>query len=107
VFDGRRRQIGKDAAKLNISGGVLQKDLSEPADGAQRMVFFYRSLYDEVKQLLQSARLTGKQHTQFEKVFSAGPVQARSAGMGKSTEVTCTKSAWGTQALTSPHFQCS
>jgi hypothetical protein len=62
----------KNAVKLNVPGGVLQKDLSEPADGAQRMVFFYRSLYDAVKQLLRSARLAGKQHTQFEKVYTVG-----------------------------------
>ncbi len=35
-------------------------------------MFFYRSLYDAVKQLLRSARLAGKQHTQFEKVYSVG-----------------------------------
>ena len=66
--------MGKNAVKLNVPGGVLQKDLSEPADGAQRMVFFrvYRSLYDAVKQLLRSARLAGKQHTQFEKVYTVG-----------------------------------
>lgn len=64
--------MGRNAVKLNVPGGVLQKDLSEPADGAQRMVFFYRSLYDAVKQLLRSARLAGKQHTQFEKVYTVG-----------------------------------
>ena len=65
--------MGKKAVLLNIPGGVLlQKDLSEPADGAQRMVFFYRSMYDAVKQLLRSARLAGRQYTGFEKVYSAG-----------------------------------
>ena len=68
----RMRTMGRNAVKLNVPGGVLQKDLSEPADGTQRMVFFYRSLYDAVKQLLRSARLAGKQHTQFEKVYSVG-----------------------------------
>lgn len=68
----RMRTMGRNAVKLNVPGGVLQKDLSEPADGAQRMVFFYRSLYDAVKQLLRSARLAGKQHTQFEKVYTVG-----------------------------------
>jgi hypothetical protein len=64
--------MGRKAVKLNIPGGVLHKDLSEPADGAQRLVFFYRSLYDAVKQLLRSARPAGKQYTGFEKVFFAG-----------------------------------
>ena len=68
----KMRTMGRKAVKLNIPGGVLQKDFSEPADGAQRMVFFFRSLYDAVKQLLRSARLAGKQHTGFEKVYSAG-----------------------------------
>lgn len=68
----RMRTMGRKAVKLNIPGGVLQKDFSEPADGAQRMVFFYRSLYDAVKQLLRSARLAGRQYTGFEKVYSAG-----------------------------------
>jgi hypothetical protein len=54
--------------KLNIPGGVLQKDLSEPADDAQRMVLFYRSLYDAVKQLLRFARFAGRQQ---------GPPRAR------------------------------
>ena len=49
-----------------------QADFSEPADGAQRMVFFFRSLYDAVKQLLRSARLAGRQYTEFEKVYSVG-----------------------------------
>jgi hypothetical protein len=64
--------MGKQAVKLNIPGGVLQKDFSEPADGAQRMIFFYRSLYDAVKQLLRSARLAGRQYTGFERVYSVG-----------------------------------
>lgn len=68
----RMRSMGKKALKLNIPGGVLQKDFSEPADGAQRMVFFFRSLYDAVKQLLRSARLAGRQYTEFEKVYSVG-----------------------------------
>ncbi len=68
----RMRTMGRKAVKLNIPGGVLEKDLSEPANGAQRMVFFYRSLYYAVKQLLRSARLAGKQHTGFERVYSAG-----------------------------------
>ncbi len=31
----------------NMPGGVLQKDFSEPADGAQRMIFFYRDRQGE------------------------------------------------------------
>ena len=43
----KMKTMGKKAVKLNIPAGVMQKDFSEPADGAQRMVFFYRSCYDE------------------------------------------------------------
>jgi len=99
--------MGKTAVKLNMPGGVLQKDFSEPADGAQRMIFFYRSLYDAVKQLLRSARLAGRQYTGFERVYSVGHKRLLSASMGQSTAVKCTKSARGTQAETCPHFQCS
>jgi hypothetical protein len=53
----RMQTMGRNAVKLNIPGSVdydhdneaskcVQKDLSEPADGAQFMVFFFRSLYD-------------------------------------------------------------
>lgn len=76
----RMRTMGKHAVKLNMPGGVLQKDFSEPADGAQRMIFFYRSLYDAVKQLLRSVRLAGRQHTGFEKVYSDSAGQKRKYG---------------------------
>ena len=68
----KMKTMGKKAVKLNIPAGVKQKDFSEPADGAQRMVFFYRSLYDAIKQLLRNARFKGKQYTEFEKVYSVG-----------------------------------
>jgi hypothetical protein len=66
--------MGKKAIKFNIPAGVLQKDFSEPADGAQRMVFFYRSLYNAIKQLLRNlnARFKGMQYTEFAKVYSVG-----------------------------------
>jgi hypothetical protein len=55
------KTIRKKAVKLNIPADVLQKDFSKPADGAQRMVFFYRSLYDAIKLLLCNARFKGRQ----------------------------------------------
>jgi hypothetical protein len=76
----RMRTMGKHAVKLNMPGGVLQKDFSEPADGAQRMIFFYRSLYYAVKQLLRSVRFAGRQHTGFEKVYSDSAGQKRKYG---------------------------
>jgi hypothetical protein len=66
------KTMRKKAVKLNIPDGVRERDFSEPADGCQRMVFFYRSLYDAVKQLLRSSRFAGKQHTEFERVYTPG-----------------------------------
>lgn len=63
----RARPLWQRARAVSVTVTV-----TVPADGAQRMVFFYRSLYDAVKQLLRSARLAGRQHTQFDKVYSAG-----------------------------------
>ena len=47
----KMRTMGKKAVKqlkLNIPGGVMWKVFSEPEDGCQHMVFFFRSLYDAV-----------------------------------------------------------
>jgi hypothetical protein len=68
----KMKTMGKKVVKLNIPAGVLQKDFSKPADGAQRMVFFYRSLYDAIKQLLHNARFKGRQYTEFNKSYSVG-----------------------------------
>ena len=68
----KMKTMGNKAVKLNIPAGVQEKDFSEPADGAQQMVFFYRSLYDAIKQLLRNARFKGRQYTEFEKVYSVG-----------------------------------
>jgi len=68
----KMKTMRKKAVKLNIPDGVQQRDFTERADGSQRMVFFFRSLYDAVKQLLRSSRFAGKQYTQFEKVYTPG-----------------------------------
>ena len=68
----KMKTMGKKAVKLNIPAGVMQKDLSEPEDGCQRMVFFYRSLYDAAKQLLRCSRFRGRQYFEFEKACTAG-----------------------------------
>ena len=68
----KMRTMRKKAVKLNIPDGVQERDFSEPADGCQRMVFFFRSLYDAVKQLLRSSRFAGKQYTEFERVYTPG-----------------------------------
>ena len=68
----KMRTMRRKAVKLNIPDGVQQRDFTVRADGSQRMVFFFRSLYDAVKQLLRSSRFAGKQYTQFEKVYTSG-----------------------------------
>ncbi len=67
----KMRTMGKKAIDLNIPGGVMNRDFSEKADGSQRMVFFFRSLYDAIKQLANNSRFAGKQYTQFEMVHTA------------------------------------
>jgi hypothetical protein len=57
----KMKTMGRKAVKLNITEGVLQNDFSEPADGAQRMVFIYHSIYDAIKQLLRNIRFKGRQ----------------------------------------------
>jgi hypothetical protein len=54
----KMKTTGKKGIGLNIPGGVMSRDFSEKADGTQRMVFFYRSLYDaiRVKQLASNSR---------------------------------------------------
>ena len=41
----KMKTMRKTAVKLNIPDGVQQRDFTERADGSQRMVFFFRSLY--------------------------------------------------------------
>jgi hypothetical protein len=63
--------MGTKAVNLNIPGGVMSRDFTEKADGSQRMVFFFRSMYDAIKQLASNSRFAGKQYTQFEMVHTA------------------------------------
>ena len=50
----------------------MHKDFSEQLIGRQRIVFFFLSIYDAVKELLRSPRFRGKQYTVFEKVYTSG-----------------------------------
>ena len=34
-------------------GGVQRADFTEPLDGCQRLIFFFRSLYNAIKELLK------------------------------------------------------
>ena len=68
----KMRTMGKKAIDLNIPGGVMSRDFTEKADGSQRLIFFYRSLYDAIKQLAKNSRNAGKQYTEFELVYTPG-----------------------------------
>ena len=66
------KTMGKKAVDLNIPAGVMSRDFTERADGSQRLVFFFRSLYDAIKQLANNSRFAGKQYTEFELVHTVG-----------------------------------
>ncbi len=56
ICSAKIRTMGKKAVDLNIPGGVMSRDFTDKADGSQRMVFFFRSLYDAIKQLASNSR---------------------------------------------------
>ena len=68
----KMRTMAAKAVDLNIPGGVYERDFSEKADGLQRMVFYYRSFYDAIKQLLRNTRFAGKQYTEFDMAQTVG-----------------------------------
>ena len=49
-----------------VRGGEMSADFTEVGDGPQSLVFYYRSLYQVVKDLLSNPRFAGRQYTQFE-----------------------------------------
>ena len=68
----KMRTMATKAVNLNIPGGVMDRDFTEKADGKQRMIFFFRSLYDAIKQILRNARFAGKQYTEYEMSLTPG-----------------------------------
>ena len=86
----KMRTMGKKAIKLNIPAGVLQKDFSEPADGAQHMVFNQSSSFCEAPDLRAGSILSSRRCS----------LSDTSASMGPSTTVRCTRSARGMPAET-------
>ncbi len=76
----KMKTMGKTAVKLNIPAGVMQRDFTEKADGCQRLVFFFQSIYDAIKELLLASLLRNKQYTEFEMCYSAGLARKRQYG---------------------------
>jgi hypothetical protein len=58
------RSLSAKAIKEFVPDGVQSADFTEPLDGSQRLIFYFRCLYDAIKELLRNARFTGRQYTQ-------------------------------------------
>ena len=59
-----------------VPEGVQRVDFTEPLDGCQRLIFFFRSLYDAIKELLKNARFSGRQYTQADVKFHPDGLRA-------------------------------
>jgi hypothetical protein len=67
-----------------VPEGVQRADFTEPLDGCQRLIFFFRSLYDAIKELLKNSRFNGRQYTQAEVKFHPNGLRAyNTANSGK------------------------
>ena len=55
-----------------LPDGILREDFTDPSglDGAQKMVFYFRSPYEAIKQLLRNARFAGSQYTQADVLYN-------------------------------------
>ena len=75
----RIRHLVKRAVDEFIPEDVERADFTEKLDGAQTMVFYFRCLYDAIKELLRNARFDGRQYTQAEVVVNAAGDRVYSA----------------------------
>jgi len=73
------RTFSKSAVRAYIPGGVQRADFTEKLDGSQRLIFFFRYLYDAIKELLRNARFAGRQYTQAEIKFNQNGKRVYSA----------------------------
>ena len=48
----------------HVPDGVFREDFTETKDGAQKLIFSYRSLYEACKELLRNVRFAGSQYIQ-------------------------------------------
>jgi hypothetical protein len=62
-----------------IPDGVMKEDFTEALDGSQRLIFFWRCLYDAIKELLRNARFAGKQYTHAEIKYDSTGARVYSA----------------------------
>jgi hypothetical protein len=58
------KTLSAHATNHYVPDHVQRAEFTEKLDGNQRLIFFYRHLYDAIKQLLRNARFAGHQYTQ-------------------------------------------
>jgi hypothetical protein len=64
------RTFSKKAVNHYVPDGIQREDFTQPLDGSQRLVFYFRCLYDAIKELLRNVRFNGRQYTQAEVKFT-------------------------------------
>ena len=62
----RIRTLSKQAEKAYLPSGVQSANFTEKQDGAQKLIFYYRDLYEAAKELLKNPKFAGKQYTEAE-----------------------------------------
>lgn len=62
-----------------VPDGVMEADFTEALDGRQRLIFFWRCLYDAIKEVLRNGRFAGKQYTHAEVKFNSTGARVYSA----------------------------
>ena len=76
---GSMHTLAEHAIHEFVPDGVMQADFTEALDGSQRLLFFWRCLYDAIKELLRNARFAGKQYTHAEFKYNSTGAHAFSA----------------------------
>ena len=64
------RTLSKKAVNHYVPDGIQREDFTQTLDGSQRLVFYFRCLYDAIKELLRNVRFNGRQYTQADVKFN-------------------------------------
>ena len=75
----RIRTLSKQAERAYLPSGVKSADFTEKQGGAQKLIFYYRDLYEAAKELLKNPKFAGKQYTEAEININAEGVREFSA----------------------------
>lgn len=82
------RTLSNHALREYIPEGIQRADFTETLDGSQRLLFFFRCLYDAIKELLRNARFNGLQYSHAEiKRSSSGGRMYGAFNTGKVYEI--------------------